>query len=61
LRSGAFAGTTPGEAYFVKCGPDTMTQDEIESGVVNILVGFAPLRPAEFVTFRIQRRTTDDD
>ena len=60
-RSGAFAGTTPGEAYFVKCGPDTMTQDEIESGVVNILVGFAPLRPAEFVTFRIQRRTTDDD
>jgi hypothetical protein len=37
-----------------------MTQDEIDSGVVNILVGFAPLRPAEFVTFRIQRRAKND-
>jgi uncharacterized protein len=60
-RSGAFAGRTPCEAYFVKCGPETMTQDEIDNGVVNILVGVAPLRPAEFVTFRIQRRPTDDD
>jgi hypothetical protein len=60
FRKGAFAGRTPGEAYYVKCGPDTMTQDEIDSGVVNILVGFAPLRPAEFVTFRIQRRAKND-
>ena len=60
FRQGAFAGTTPREAYFVNCGPDTMTQDEIDNGVVNILVGFAPLRPAEFVNFRIQRRATDD-
>jgi phage tail sheath protein FI len=60
FRQGAFAGRTPHEAYFVTCGPDTMTQDDIDSGVVNILVGFAPLRPAEFVTFRIQRRPTDD-
>ena len=59
FRQGAFAGRTPDEAYFVKCGPDTMTQDEIDTGVVNIVVGFAPLRPAEFVNFRIQRRATD--
>jgi phage tail sheath protein FI len=56
FRRGAFAGRTPHEAYFVKCGPETMTQEEIDTGVVNILVGFAPLRPAEFVTIRIQRR-----
>jgi uncharacterized protein len=60
FRQGAFAGRTPCEAYFVKCGRDTMTQDEIDSGVVNTLVGFAPLRSAEFVTFRIQRRALDD-
>jgi phage tail sheath protein FI len=60
FRQGAFAGGTPDEAYFAKCGPDTMTQDEIDNGVVNVVVGFAPLRPAEFVTFRIQHRATDD-
>jgi phage tail sheath protein FI len=60
FRQGAFAGRTHHEAYFVKCGPDTMTQDEIDRGVVNIVVGFAPLRPAEFVIIRIQRRATDD-
>ena len=60
LRQGAFAGRTPDEAYFVKCGSDTMTPDEIDNGVVNVVVGFAPLRPAEFVTFRIERRATDD-
>jgi phage tail sheath protein FI len=60
FRQGAFAGRTPDEAYFVKCGPDTMTQDEIDNGVVNIVVGFAPLRPAEFVTVQIQRRAADD-
>jgi phage tail sheath protein FI len=60
FRQGAFAGRTANEAYFVKCGPDTMTQDEIDNGVVNIVVGFAPLRSAEFVTFRIQRRATND-
>jgi phage tail sheath protein FI len=37
-----------------------MTQDEIDRGVLNVLVGFAPLRPAEFVTIRIQLRVTDD-
>jgi phage tail sheath protein FI len=37
-----------------------MTQDDIDNGVLNVVVGFAPLRPAEFVTFQIHRRATDD-
>ena len=60
FRQGAFAGRTPDEAYFVRCGPDTKTHDDIDNGVLNVVVGFAPLRPAEFVTFRIQRRAMDD-
>ena len=60
FRAGAFSGSTPSKAYFVKCGQDTMTQDDCDNGVVNVVVGFAPLRPAEFVILRIQRRVTDD-
>jgi phage tail sheath protein FI len=56
FRRGAFRGTTPREAYFVKCDGETTTDDDIEGGVVNILVGFAPVRPAEFVVIRVQRR-----
>lgn len=56
FRTGAFAGQTPAEAFFVRCGSDTTTQRDIENGVVNIDVGFAPLRPSEFVEFRIRRR-----
>jgi phage tail sheath protein FI len=52
---GAFAGQTPAEAFFVRCGSDTTTQHDIENGVVNIDIGFAPLRPAEFLEFRIRR------
>jgi len=52
---GAFKGTTPKDAYFVKCDGDTTTQDDINHGVVNILVGFAPLKPAEFVVIQIQQ------
>lgn len=52
---GAFFGTTPKEAYFVKCDRETTTQDDINRGVVNILVGFAPLKPAEFVIIQIQQ------
>jgi phage tail sheath protein FI len=58
-RQGALAGRTPDEAYFVKCGLDTMTQDDIDNGLLSIVVGVAPFRPAEFVTFRIQRRIGD--
>lgn len=52
---GAFQGTTPAQAYFVKCDADNNPQSSIDLGVVNILVGFAPLFPAEFVVIQIQQ------
>jgi len=52
---GAFQGQTPRDAYFVKC--DTTTQADLELGVVNILVGYAPLKPAEFIVLTIQQMT----
>jgi phage tail sheath protein FI len=55
FRQGAFQGKTPQEAYLVKCDGETTTQTDIDLGVVNILVGFAPLKPAEFVVLRIQQ------
>ncbi|MEO6979180.1 MAG: phage tail sheath C-terminal domain-containing protein [Mucilaginibacter sp.] len=55
FRQGAFQGTTPKQAYLVKCDSETTTQNDINNGVVNILVGFAPLKPAEFVIIQIQQ------
>src|SRR5262249_1030346 len=55
FRQGAFQGASPREAFFVKCDKETTTQNDINQGVVNILVGFAPLKPAEFVVIRIQQ------
>ena len=55
FRQGAFQGTTPREAYFVKCDNETTTQNDINLGIVNIVVGFAPLKPAEFVVIKIQQ------
>ncbi len=55
FRQGAFQGRTPREAYFVKCDSETTTQNDINQGIVNIHVGFAPLKPAEFVVLRIQQ------
>ncbi|MFG2328065.1 phage tail sheath family protein [Streptomyces sp. NPDC048604] len=55
FRQGAFQGKTPRDAYFVKCDATTTTQTDINLGVVNILVGFAPLKPAEFVVLRLQQ------
>jgi len=55
FRQGAFQGTKAGEAFFIKCDETTTTEDDIESGIVNIIVGFAPLKPAEFVLIRIQQ------
>lgn len=52
---GAFAGTAPAQAYFVKCDADNNPQSSIAQGIVNILVGFAPLYPAEFVVIQIQQ------
>jgi phage tail sheath protein FI len=55
FRQGAFQGKTPREAYFVKCDSETTTQNDINLGIVNIVVGFAPLKPAEFVIIKIQQ------
>jgi uncharacterized protein len=55
FRQGAFQGTSPRDAYFVKCDKDTTTQSDRNRGIVNILVGFAPLKPAEFVILHIQQ------
>jgi phage tail sheath protein FI len=55
FRQAAFQGQTPKDAYFVKCDKETTTQTDIDRGIVNILVGFAPLKPAEFVVIKIQQ------
>jgi phage tail sheath protein FI len=55
FRQGAFQGTTPRDAYFVKCDSETTTQNDINLGIVNIHVGFAPLKPAEFVVLQLQQ------
>ena len=55
FRQGAFQGQTPQDAYFVKCDKETTTQNDINLGIVNIVVGFAPLKPAEFVIIHIQQ------
>lgn len=55
FRQGAFQGQTPKDAYFVKCDKETTTQNDIDLGIVNIVVGFAPLKPAEFVVIKIQQ------
>jgi len=55
FRQGAFQGRAPREAYFVRCDGTTNTAHDVEQGVINILIGFAPLKPAEFVTISIQQ------
>lgn len=59
FREGALLGNKPEQAYFVKCDRTTMTQDDIDHGLLVCLVGVAPLRPAEFVIIRIGRWTAD--
>jgi phage tail sheath protein FI len=56
FRQGAFQGVTPAQAFFVKCDAETTTQADIDAGVVNVLVGFAPLKPAEFVVVKISQK-----
>jgi len=57
FRAGAFQGEKANDAYFVRCGlGDTMTQGDIDRGQVIVIVGFAPLKPAEFVIVRIQQK-----
>lgn len=55
FRKGAFQGAMPSDAYLVKCDGETTTQTDIDNGIVNIEVGFAPLKPAEFVILKIQQ------
>lgn len=57
FRQGAFQGRTKKEAYFVKCDKETTTQNDINLGIVNVWVGFAPLKPAEFVILYLQQMT----
>ncbi len=57
FKKGAFQGVTADQAYFVKCDSETTTQNDIDQGIVNILVGFAPLKPAEFVVIQIEQLT----
>ena len=56
FRQGALQGAKASDAYFVKCDSETTTQNDINLGIVNLLVGFAPLKPAEFVIVRIQQK-----
>ncbi len=58
-REGALEGTTPEEAFFVVCDRTTMTQDDIDNGRLICVIGIAPVKPAEFVIFRIQQKTRD--
>ena len=55
FRQGAFQGASPRDAYFVKCDRQTTTQNDINLGILNVVVGFAPLKPAEFVVIQIQQ------
>jgi phage tail sheath protein FI len=57
-RSGALAGTTPEEAFFVRCDRTTMTQDDRDNGRLICIVGLAPVYPAEFVIFRFEQKTS---
>lgn len=59
-RDGALAGTTPEQAYYVECGPTTMTQDDIDNGRLICNIGIAPVKPAEFVIFRITQKTASE-
>jgi phage tail sheath protein FI len=62
--AGALQGATPREAYFVKCDAGTMTDSDVFRGVVKLVMGLAPLKPAEFVILEIQQRagqSADED
>ena len=60
FRQGAFAGETGAESYFVTCDDTTTNQQDIDAGIVNIVVGFAPLKPAEFVVIKLQKTAGEE-
>jgi phage tail sheath protein FI len=55
FRQGAFAGAKSTDAYFVQCDSSTTTANDINLGIVNVIVGFAPLKPAEFVVLTVKQ------
>ena len=57
FRQGAFQGRAPHEAYFVKCDASTTSAADVEQGIVNLLIGFAPLKPGEFVLLQLRQVT----
>jgi phage tail sheath protein FI len=59
FRESAFQGDTPSKAFFVKCDAETNPQEQIDAGIVTVLVGFAPLKPAEFVVIKISQKTAE--
>lgn len=59
FKKGAFQGSSPSQAFFVKCDAETTRQSDRNKGIVNINVGFAPLKPAEFVVIKIQQMVGD--
>lgn len=61
FSAGAFQGRTPREAYFVKCDAQTTSADDIAAGRTHVIVGFAPLKPAEFVVLEVMVKTADPD
>lgn len=58
-RAGSLAGSTPEEAFFVNIGRETMSQDDIDNGRLICVIGVAPVKPAEFVIFRISQKTSE--
>ncbi|MFI3228356.1 MAG: phage tail sheath family protein [Clostridia bacterium] len=60
-RNGSLAGSSPEEAFFVNIGRDTMSQDDIDNGRLICVIGVAPVKPAEFVVFRISQKTADSE
>jgi phage tail sheath protein FI len=58
-RSGALFGSKADEAFFVRCDRTTMTQDDIDNGRLICVIGIAPVKPAEFVIFRVQQKLID--
>ena len=58
-RNGMLAGASAGESFFVDIGPSTMSQDDIQNGRLICNIGIAPVRPAEFVIFRVKQNTAE--
>ena len=53
-------GDEPGQAFLVRCNRTTMTQNDLDNGCLICIVGVAPIKPAEFIAFRIEQKTADD-